>query len=228
MPTSVVSTFGGGLNVSDAGSFQILNLSDSTKVARFSAAGISAGQTRTYTLPDGSDTLVGLALTQSLSGKTFDKLLFAQGTITTDIKGLAGTVTWNEGSTQFFATKVDVTSTASASTSRLLSYTVGGSEMFGVRKDGCVFIGDGNHYLILQSGDPLWGLDSNDYMGYTRSSNTLSVTLNGTPRWAVDQTSTATQTALSVYDVDNGALERVTVGAADSGGLGFKVLRIPN
>lgn len=33
---------------------------------------------------------------------------------------------------------------------------------------------------------------------------------------------------LQVHDVDNGALEQVTVGAADSGGSGFKVLRIPN
>ncbi len=38
----------------------------------------------------------------------------------------------------------------------------------------------------------------------------------------------AGETWLHVYDVDNNALERVTVGAADSGGLGFKLLRIPN
>lgn len=39
---------------------------------------------------------------------------------------------------------------------------------------------------------------------------------------------TAGDTYLLVYDVDNATLERVTVGAADSGGVGFKVLRIPN
>lgn len=39
---------------------------------------------------------------------------------------------------------------------------------------------------------------------------------------------TATETRLKVYDVDNAALETVTVGVADSGGAGFKVLRIPN
>lgn len=43
-----------------------------------------------------------------------------------------------------------------------------------------------------------------------------------------DWSSTAGQTRLLVYDVDNATLERVTVGAADSGGAGFKVLRIPN
>jgi hypothetical protein len=31
-----------------------------------------------------------------------------------------------------------------------------------------------------------------------------------------------------VWDNDNATLERVSVGAADSGGAGFKVLRIPN
>lgn len=44
----------------------------------------------------------------------------------------------------------------------------------------------------------------------------------------VDASTTATQTRMLVYDVDNATLERVTVGAADSGGAGFKVLRIPN
>lgn len=43
-----------------------------------------------------------------------------------------------------------------------------------------------------------------------------------------DASTTAGQTRFLLYDVDNGTLERVTVGAADSGGAGFKVLRIPN
>ena len=38
----------------------------------------------------------------------------------------------------------------------------------------------------------------------------------------------ASQTRFMIYDVDNGTLERVSVGAADSGGSGYKVLRIPN
>jgi len=39
---------------------------------------------------------------------------------------------------------------------------------------------------------------------------------------------TAGDTRFLIYDVDNGTLERVTVGAADSGGVGYKVLRILN
>jgi len=36
------------------------------------------------------------------------------------------------------------------------------------------------------------------------------------------------ETRMLLWDVDNNTLERVSVGAADSGGAGFKVLRIPN
>lgn len=38
----------------------------------------------------------------------------------------------------------------------------------------------------------------------------------------------AGETNFMLFDVDNATLERVSVGAADSGGVGFKVLRIPN
>lgn len=44
----------------------------------------------------------------------------------------------------------------------------------------------------------------------------------------VDSSVAAGETRLLLYDVDNATMERVTVGAADSGGAGFKVLRIPN
>jgi hypothetical protein len=43
-----------------------------------------------------------------------------------------------------------------------------------------------------------------------------------------DGNSTAGNTRLLIWDVDNANLERVSVGAADSGGSGFKVLRIAN
>lgn len=44
----------------------------------------------------------------------------------------------------------------------------------------------------------------------------------------VELSAAAGDTWLKVRDVDNNAVERVTVGATDSGGVGFKVLRIPN
>ena len=71
--------------------------------------------------------------------------------------------------------------------------------------------------------------DVNDYIAYDKTTNTHSLFVGGgAAKISVDGTATAGQTAMLLYDVDNATLERVTVGAADSGGAGFKVLRIPN
>lgn len=51
---------------------------------------------------------------------------------------------------------------------------------------------------------------------------------NGVDSASFDDDSTAGNTRFLIYDVDNATLERVSVGTADSGGAGFKVLRIPN
>lgn len=62
----------------------------------------------------------------------------------------------------------------------------------------------------------------------TNSNHPLNLLVNGTTVAQFDSSTTAGHTRFLVYDVDNGTLERVTVGAADSGGTGYKVLRIPN
>ena len=45
---------------------------------------------------------------------------------------------------------------------------------------------------------------------------------------SVQSSATAADTDILVFDVNNAALARVTVGIANSGGAGFKLLRIPN
>lgn len=63
---------------------------------------------------------------------------------------------------------------------------------------------------------------------FEQAAGNVAITAQGTERARFDGTAVAGNTAFLVFDVDNAALERVTVGAADSGGAGFKVLRIPN
>lgn len=60
------------------------------------------------------------------------------------------------------------------------------------------------------------------------SFTTLSVAVNGEDSARFDNSSTAGDTRMLLWDVDSGALVRVSVGVADSGGVGYKVLRIPN
>lgn len=48
------------------------------------------------------------------------------------------------------------------------------------------------------------------------------------PNVIFDDSSTANDTRFLIWDVTGGALRRVTIGANDSGGAGFRVLRIPN
>jgi hypothetical protein len=50
--------------------FRIAGSSDNTKLAAFEVDGLTTGTTRTYTLQDSSDTLVGLATTDTLTNKT--------------------------------------------------------------------------------------------------------------------------------------------------------------
>ncbi len=58
--------------------------------------------------------------------------------------------------------------------------------------------------------------------------NEIGFSCSGVETARLDDDATATNTRLLIWDVDNATMERVSVGAADTGGSGFKVLRIPN
>ena len=89
-------------DVSDA-VFSLVNDADPTKKATFSLSGISAGTTRSFTLPNTSSELAILAGTQTFTGnKTFSGTLTASGTVTVSaatatIGTATGTATYGMG-----------------------------------------------------------------------------------------------------------------------------------
>ena len=72
------------------------------------------------------------------------------------------------------------------------------------------------------------GNDSAGNIAYDHNSDHMTFNANDANSARLDNNTTAGNTRFLVYDVDNASLERVSVGAADSGGSGYKVLRIPN
>ncbi len=94
-PTNKVFDNTNSLTIKD-GSLTIQNSSSVTKQAVFSLSTITAGQTRTITVPDASLTLVGTATTQTLTNKTLTSPVITGGTIdnsTITVDSIAGHTT---------------------------------------------------------------------------------------------------------------------------------------
>lgn len=81
---------------------------------------------------------------------------------------------------------------------------------------------DDQFYMRFPGGNPAINWDTNDFDGYDRTNNRRFFDINSITRFRLS----GADDALEVY-VD-GALQLVTVGAADSGGTGFRVLRVAN
>lgn len=83
---AVANHLAGTMNVT-ASRFNIKDATDATKVAQFSVSSITTGTTRTYTLPDISDTLVTLTSIQTLTNKTLTSPTLNSPTLVTPALG---------------------------------------------------------------------------------------------------------------------------------------------
>lgn len=81
---------------------------------------------------------------------------------------------------------------------------------------------DNTGYFALNSGNPIINWDTNDVDGFVRASNTRYITINSVTRFSVG---TGTN-AVAMYV--GGSFKTVEVGAPDSGGVGYRMLRVLN
>ncbi len=164
--------------------------------------------------------------TQGTVRATLDNTLFRLYTgvffnVSDDGSAAAPIITWNsDPDTGFYRVSANA-----------LGFTTGGAVR--ATLDNTLFrVYTGVFFYVTDDGSattPIisWNGDTNTGI-FRAAADTLALAAGGATSFQVDGTTTAGQTRMLVYDVDNATLERVTVGAADSGGAGFKVLRIPN
>lgn len=89
-------------------------------------------------------------------------------------------------------------------------------------------IGGSDLRLFNNAQDSHVDIDSSGEINLTATS-VVQLIAGGVPISATfDGSVVAGTTRFLLWDVDTATLQRVTVGAADSGGVGYKVLRIPN
>lgn len=148
-------------------------------------------------------------------------------------------ITWGKGDVSLNDGQLDVTTISTSSTTR--QATFGSSSTTPKLHTGMQNGGAGNAFVAANYYNE--GSDARDdntkgtavlKLSSGTSAQSVSVSLSNSSSsspvdfFRVDHSTTAGDTRMLVWDVDNGVLERVTVGAANSGGSGYKLLRIPN
>jgi hypothetical protein len=147
-----------------------------------SGAGVILGGTDiTLSLPQNIHTTAspqfrGVGLGAAFSGTT-SAIQITQGIITSSVPAVNTTATWNSAGTAFTGWSQAITDTASNANSVLMGFSVGGSAVYSVRKDGASLTGAGTAALPTHSfiGDTDTGV-------FRQAANVLSVSTGGTER----------------------------------------------
>lgn len=101
----------------------------------------------------------------------------------------------------------------------------------GTNVAGQIQVSDANlklDYGITAANAVVLQFDTNDSLFFNRSTNQCHVFIGGASRFEVSASATTDDTYLAIYDVTGASRKRVSRGAADSGGTGYRMLRIPN
>ena len=97
------------------------------------------------------------------------------------------------------------------------------------QSSSAIQLGDNHDIQFGDANDARITFDGNQLaIGTANLGDPISFTINAVTNVQVNNTTTARNTRLRIWDVDNGQIETVSVGDADSGGTNFKLLRIPN
>jgi len=105
------------------------------------------------------------------------------------------------------------------------NFYAGGTQTLQIGKNTTTFIGipDGtaSQPALLFNTDADTGI-------YKPSSNEWAVACGGAEKFRINTANSANDIRMAVYDQTAGGMVQVTRGAADSGGSGYRVLRVPN
>jgi hypothetical protein len=205
-----VSGANGGTGVANTGSTITLGASLTTTGAGAVTLAFP-GSPATFTLPAGTDTLAGLGTTQSFTAPQ----TFALGTITTNVKAINITGTWNNAGTTFDAPLfMNITNTASAASSLLQDLQIGGTTEFSVDKGGNVNMGPTIQFIGRGS---IAGGEVNGFLFSSNIGNGAFLTIPAANTFQFGAADSSSPTA-QVFETSN-----VVTGASNTPGVNWTI-----